>query len=533
MTNGLVTIRFDRNGDAYSLAKGTRELLSSGGKIYLSYNTESYRRPKPDSLKVLRAGSNATEIVYLSSEYEFDVELHYIMLRGVSGVYCYVVMKNSRGGALTLVQLNLTMRVDYNIFNYAYTRERQGPMISPAQLRAAVQIQDATYMLKDGTVYTKYDWAAYEAEENVHGLCGNNYGVWVISASKEYANGGPLKQELMVHGTDTTPVILELLQGTHFGAGAAVVPAGWQKLYGPFLMYVNTGTNEGMIADALSEAGREEAQWPYQWMDHPLYPLERATVTGRFNIAHGNPAAGMTVILGKADGETYLQGKDYMFWARTDENGRFSIPRVRPGGYTLYAYATDGALTDEFRKDDITVGGNPITDLGDLDWQPPAHAHLLWSIGKADRMSGEFKFGGLARQYGLWEKVPADLTFNIGGSLESEDWYYAQTKTGIWDIVFNLDRAYPGEGVLTIAVAGVARGPKLDVIVNGQTVESFEFDNDPTIYRSALRGGRYRLRTVRFPASFLKTGGNKISLKLKGVGDKGGIMYDMLKLEAD
>ena len=29
---------------------------------------------------------------------------------------------------------------------------------------------------------------------------------------------------------------------------------------------------------------------------------------------------------------------DYQFWTTADANGHFTIPKVRPGSYTLYSY---------------------------------------------------------------------------------------------------------------------------------------------------------------------------------------------------
>ena len=148
-------------------------------------------------------------------------------------------------------------------------------------------------------------------------------------------------------------------------------------------------------------------------------------------------------------------------------------------------------------------------------------------------MSGEFKFGNLLRQYGLWNQVPENLTYRIGSSREYEDWYYAQTQKGSWDVVFDLERTFVGEAVLTMDVASAAHNPTLDVYVNGESQGIFSFENDPTIYRSALRGGRYRHREIRFPAQMLHEGSNTITFNMISVRENGGLMYDMIKLEID
>ena len=86
---------------------------------------------------------------------------------------------------------------------------------------------------------------------------------------------------------------------------------------------------------------------------------------------------------------------------------------------------------------------------------------------------------------------------------------------------------------MTLAVAGAARDPQLEVQVNDVKVGEYRFENDGTIYRSAVRSGRYRCRQLRFPAELLRPGENTVNLRLVKVGSKGGIMYDTIKLEIE
>ncbi|NLW55507.1 MAG: hypothetical protein GX050_02605, partial [Firmicutes bacterium] len=448
MSNGLVTVKINARGELSSLDKDRQELIGPG-RFYLSYHLNGkFGELNPLACRILQNDGKTAEVVYTGNRGALTFDLHYVLRQGVSGVYCYIVAKNEKAPA-RLAELRLVMRVAPEIFNYAYTAEREGPLIPPTALQGAPQVQDATYRLADGQIYTKYDWAGYELEDEVHGLCGNNFGVWAISASDEYLNGGPLKQELMVHATDTTPLLLKMFQGAHFGAGELSVPVGWEKLYGPFLIYVNTGPPEVAIADALRQAEAEQSLWPYQWMEHPLYPRQRGTVTGRLKFPDGEPVGKAMVVLAQPGEEIYRQGTDYMFWAPTAADGRFRFEQVRPGNYTLYAYATGGHVTEQFQRDGIAVVGGSTLELGELTWTLPPISCLLWQIGQADRMSAEFKLGNHPRQYGLWEQVPATLEYVIGQSTEAEDWYYAQTKLGSWTIKFHLDQRYKGDALLT------------------------------------------------------------------------------------
>jgi rhamnogalacturonan endolyase len=138
----------------------------------------------------------------------------------------------------------------------------------------------------------------------------------------------------------------------------------------------------------------------------------------------------------------------------------------------------------------------------------------------------------VARQYGLWNDVPASLTYTIGSSTASSDWYYAQTKVGTWTIDFTLSQTYSGTGHLTIALAGVSRTADVTVLVNGTSVGSYpSYTNDQAIYRSANQSGYYHLITISFSASLLVSGSNTIALDMTTVSSGGGAMYDFIKLE--
>jgi len=96
--------------------------------------------------------------------------------------------------------------------------------------------------------------------------------------------------------------------------------------------------------------------------------------------------------------------KYYEFWVRGDDQGRFSIPNVRPGVYTLHAIA-DGVL-GEYAKTDITVEAGKPLDLGSIEWKPVRYGKQLWDIGIADRTAAEFLHGDHYWQWGLYNEYP-------------------------------------------------------------------------------------------------------------------------------
>ena len=198
--------------------------------------------------------------------------------------------------------------------------------------------------------------------------------------------------------------------------------------------------------------------------------------------------------------------KYYQFWNDGSEDGKFTIANVRPGKYTLHAFA-DGVLGD-FAQTNITVEAGKTLDLGKLEWKPVRYGKQLWDIGYPDRTGGKF-FKGDGANYWLWGwnlryalLFPNDITYTIGKSDYRKDWFfeevphatnlsfinpnakdpanqrfgwvkgesldqYPQTNTRgpwdiygrgratIWTIKFNLDKPVQGQAALRVALAGV------------------------------------------------------------------------------
>ena len=526
ISNGIFTIKLTNTGSRSLVYKG-QELIGPSKGFYSSINGgSSYQAFRATQLKIVTNTSSMVDIAYISSWGTF----HYIVLDGVSGIYCYFIAN----GIGTVGEFRTVYEVDSSIFHTGYNGvESAIPLPSANQLQQATSVQDATSKLASGTIYTKYDAANYIGQDTLHGIYGSGYGVWRISPSHEYLEGGPMKQDLTVHAVG---VVLNMLVSGHFGTPEVSIPSG--KIYGPWFLYFNNGS----ISDARAQAAAQVAQWPYRWLSNPSYPLSRTTVTGSIVLSSRQPAAGATVTLAAPGGDVYSQGAGYIFWTQADAKGHFTIPKVRPGTYCLYAWANRGPTTpgsigtvaDQYEQDNIIVSRASV-NLGTLTWKITQYKHFLWQIGTADRKADKFKLGNVPRQYGLWNQVPADLTYTIGQSTPANDWYYAQTKVGTWNVNFNLSKTYSGQAHLTVALAGASnKRNHVDILVNNTFIATYpQFTNDQTIYRSGNQSGSYHLLTFTFPASLLKVGSNTMAFKMTNVNNGGGIMYDFIKLETD
>ncbi|MCM1519645.1 MAG: polysaccharide lyase family protein [Lachnoclostridium sp.] len=535
-TNGLMRVRISNQARVELIHPFDSKvnMMASNG-IYFDYTAESNTALKPDEMEVIRQDDDYAEVVYRNTTGDLHISQGFIMRRGVSGFYTYVIMEGT-ANPVSVREARVCCRMNANYLN-GYVDDRMQGEIPNNSVMSSVEssssdiIQDATYRLPDGTIYTKYNWANYVVNDSVHGLMNNNYGLWNIACSHEWLNGGPMRQELTVHATGKSPITIQMLQGEHFGASAMTLAEGQKIMYGPMFVYVNTGTKEEMIADAKRMAHEQMAQWPFRWFNNEEYPLERSVATGRLYMSNGSSLEGMQVVLAAPGGEVYRQTGGYIYWGKTDANGDFAIKNIRPGEYTLYAYATQGDVVEEFEVDHITIGAG-LNELGSLYWYPTTLEDKLWQIGENNRKSDLFKMSDDLRAYGLFNEPPANLNFTIGESSEADDWYYAQTKNGSWNITFNVDKAYEGDALLSASVAGATNNPKIAVVLNGVTKGNWSFYNDAAIYRSAVLGGRHCVRTLTFPASELKQGSNTLTLKMTGISKNGGVMWDCLKLEA-
>jgi rhamnogalacturonan endolyase len=379
------------------------------------------------------------------------------------------------------------------------------------------------------------------------------------------------------------------MQTLNATAGDPTVPETWKA------------NNTALFEDALARAKQERAAWPYDWVKGLDYPHKdgRATVTGQLVLddpqAKTTKLPHLTIGLAHPDyqgpGGAFAQrsgngslvtwehdGNYYQFWADGNDDGSFSIPNVRPGHYTLHAYA-DGVL-GEYAKTDITVEAGKPLNLRKLDWKPVRQGKQLWEIGPPNRNASEFLKGD-GDNYWLWGwylrytgLFPNDIVYTIGKSDPKKDWFLEQTprapkdqinlwknpaakdpfnqrfgwiktfpKDGgdpwqmigkgeatTWTVKFTMDHAPKGTATLRVALGGSDGNGGLAVGVNGQGVGTIRH-----IATNALRyntdRGVWREYQQPFDASLLKAGDNSLTLTVPAGDLTTGVVYDYLRLE--
>src|SRR5699024_4659072 len=137
----------------------------------------------------------------------------------------------------------------------------------------------------------------------------------------------------------------------HYGTPGIEPEKGWEKIYGPFYLYVNESTGsdpeqnvQEMWEDAKEKSVEEQSKWPYQWIEDPIYAAdERVDVTGKLDITDGSSPEDAWVILSPPGVDWQEDAEEYVYSIRADAGGNFTVPAVRPGTYTLTTFV-DGVI---------------------------------------------------------------------------------------------------------------------------------------------------------------------------------------------
>lgn len=560
-----------RGSNITSMKFGKHEMVSSKKPVYYSMGGgSSYRQPNGAQFRVVKQTPEIAEVAFLQkwspgSPQAVDIEVHYALKRGESGIHTYAILHHPADYPDSSVQewrmvwgMPTTTGGEWLMEKIRVDRLRDWEMPSPADLAKAkrtsiTEIVEITQGPRAGKFDCKYDFNLeyYSTGCWGHASDRNRVGAWIVLGSHEFFNDGPTKQDL----SSASDLIHIHFGMNHYDGSATRLQAGreWRKIYGPFLLYCNHGGDaDSLWEDARAKAAAERRAWPYDWVDdESTYPKRdvRGTVVGKLSIRDalkpGLNASGAWIGLSQPGpgGNWQYESNGYQYWIKADAGGSFSIPNVRPGAYTLSAFI-DGAV-GEFEKTDVMVkpGSNFV---GDLEWNVPhVGKSIAWEIGVPDRRAAEFRHGDDYFQGYLWKNFsrewPNPLIYTVGKSNPARDWNYAhgayikdeKCQKWAWEVRFNLPRiSDKGNARLVIAWASSERG-KVHVALNGGNiaVATPPVSGGNALLRQAIHA-KYSFSNIDFPVSLLKTGTNVLSLiQLRDGGAGHHVMYDYLALE--
>jgi rhamnogalacturonan endolyase len=438
-------------------------------------------------------------------------------------------------------------------------RHGQGPSYLDISNASPTGIAEVVFLntgVRAGSYFGKYDYSAeyYTIGAWGHASDVNSIGAWVVLGSYEFLNDGPTKQDLTV----AEDYSLLHYGRNHYGGSGTSVAAGesWSKIYGPWLLYMNScpGTADDCWADAKARVQTEQMAWPYSWLTtNDNYPSAggRGTVTGTFTVSDAvKPAvSGALAWVGLSQpdpgGNWQNESKRYQYWVKTDQAGNFTIPNVRPGAYTLSAFVT--GEVGEYSQADVPADAGATTSLGNVTWNV-VHpgSSIAWEIGVPDRTAAEFRHGNDYFQAFLYDNFSAELPnpiiYDVATSDWTTDWNYVQSayvQDGVnnpwpWQINFDLP-SVPSSGNATLTLAWAsADQDAIQVFVNSDAVFK-DFYPSVSGGNALVREGihaKYGVDYISIPVSQLQQGPNTITLLERRVsGIASHVMYDYISLE--
>lgn len=543
----MIKLTFDNEGRAKSLFyKGENLIEHLDGNVvdpdrhhsfYLDYHQDlKSRSPHYTQVQVLEDSETCKHLAFVDETSQLGLAYHIIMRSEDAQLYGYVIAKNNSNRYFAINELRTVYRLDAALFPNSYTTARIGRQPSSNYTNQFKKWQDETYEMPNGErysnskVYSKYDYADFFADNPFWGFFGPKYGFWFVPNSKEYYPGGPLKQELMTHYDG---ILLNYLNGAHLGTGDFHIEPGWEKLYGPWSIYINQGDLDHKLQDVTQYSQAQQRLWPFDWVRDDRYPLERGTVHGKVMLDTGEKVK-LKVVLSQGATTFDKSSGDYIYYANTDEQGAFTISNVRPGNYHLSAYVLEGSVTGIFTAEVVVKSG--YQQLSDLTWKVPKE-RVLWQLGTSNHTTVPFQFSEELRN-SIWRKLtPSHLVYEIGISQAEQDWYCIQRAGGTWEIHFNWSGVQQPLD-LVIALAGASKqnadhendrghgDPSIEVGVNGNVQGQWTLLDDNAVYRNALKCGSYHSWRIRLAPEDLVKGTNVISFRVLN----GYVMYDTVLL---
>ena len=367
-------------------------------------------------------GGQRGEVAVKGVNAPMDIEVRYVLERGVSGFYTYAQYTHPAsypaggfGENRFILQMNPT-------FNWlSVDKDRNQLMISNEDQRSGTVIHAKEQSIiaagnYKNSVEHKYTYCGIMYRLPAYGWSStkDHIGIYFINPTTEYIGGGAEKMDLVCHMGAT---LLDYWTSGHYAGGAGCsVPAGqdWKKVVGPIFVYLNALENPKDPSQAELDtlaATQGNPTVPATWHDNSLAlwndawprqkrsrPRGRMTGSTAWTIRTSPSVAtsparsssttrrrprtklpNLTIGLAHPDytgtGGAFANrsgngnlvtwqhdGNYYEFWNQGNEDGTFKITNVRPGKYTLHAFA-DGVL-GEYAKTDITVEAGKDIDLG-------------------------------------------------------------------------------------------------------------------------------------------------------------------------
>ncbi|KAK4234920.1 rhamnogalacturonase B [Achaetomium macrosporum] len=347
-----------------------------------------------------------------------------------------------------------------------------------------------TFRCADGTTRCKMYTGDRFIEDQVHGVTGNNVGIWVIMPGVAYetSSGGPFMRVINTQSGDDQELYWYMNSGH-------VRTEPWRfGLMGPYAMRFTTGAKPSPDLDtsffsSLSIQGYVPTS-------------KRGTVSGT---ATGNNAS--------------------QYWTIAGPAGEYTYPPMKPGTYAMKMYRNESVVAQQDSVI-VTAGATTAKNISSTDPTPPPR--VIWRIGTFDGQPFELKNGDrIERMHHSDVRMDAwGGNYTVGKSSPGKDFPMALfAKTGgAATVTFNLTKEQASAATATVLRIGTTlsfKGGRPSVRVNnwlGSDLGAPKLIESRGVTRGAYRGYR-EVYTWKIPVGTLREGTNTLTIGVNGSGD--------------
>lgn len=320
-------------------------------------------------------------------------------------------------------------------------------------------------------------------DDQVHGVSGSSIAAWMIIPGTGYeaSSGGPFMRDIDNQGTSQQELYF------YMNSGHTQTESFRMGLHGPYALWFTTGSTPSTDIDTSFWDGLDVTGW--------VSEDDRGRVTGS---ASGYPSAYADYM------SIGFSNSDAQYWVRTDSDGDFVSPYMKPGTYTMTLYKMELAVATQSVT--VTAGSVLTSNIASTEATPT----VIWQIGEID---------GTPRGFLNADKIetmhPSDsrmsdwgpVTFTVGDDEDTFPMAIFQ-DIGAVTVKFTLSSSQGGARTLDIATTLAFAGGRPVVTVNNWTSSTPSVPDQPDsrgVTRGTWRGNNI-MYTYSIPTGYLNTG---------------------------
>lgn len=351
-------------------------------------------------------------------------------------------------------------------------------------------------------------------DDQIHGVSGSSIAAWMIIPGTGYesSSGGPFFRDIDNQGTSQQEFYF------YMNSGHTQTESFRTGLHGPYALWFTTGSTPSSDIDTSFWDALDVTGW--------VSEADRGRVTGS---ATGYPSAYsdyMTVGFSNSVAQ---------YWVRTDSDGDFVSPYMKPGTYTMTLYKMELAVATQSVT--VTAGSVKTSNIASTEATPT----VIWQIGEIDGTPRGFLNADLIETMHPSDSRMSDwgpVTFTIGNDVDTFPMAIFK-DIGAVTVKFTLSSSQGGARTLDIATTLAFAGGRPVVTVNDWTSSTPSVPDQPDsrgVTRGTWRGNNI-MYTYSIPSGYLNTGSTVNTLTITVASGSSGsdflspnIVFDGLRL---